>query len=173
VIHVYYGRGKGKTSAAMGAAIRAAGHGHPVLVAQFMKDARDLSGEVITLRSLVPALKVLRADLPYHIARPGPDHLPLLMERTRALLAEAREEVLSGRFRLVVLDELGIAASRGWLPKESLEDLVDRLPRGVELILTGRTMPAWLVQRADYVTRMTAIRHPYDRGVKARKGVEF
>ena len=174
MIHIYHGRGKGKTSAALGAALRAHGQGFPVLVVQFMKDAGEVSGEVEALKSLDPPVRVLRARLPYPIYRPP--HRRALEEMkgsTRDLFDEAASLIRAGDHRMAVLDELGIALSRDWLDPGPVESLLDGLPDDCELIVTGRRVPRWLLERADLVTRMTKVRHPYDRGVKARKGIEY
>ncbi len=173
MIHIYYGRGKGKTSAALGAALRAAGQGWKVLVVQFMKDAGAPSGEVGALARLGPLVTLMRAELPYAIARPGPKALAVLRERTSALFTRAARLVRSGRYRLAVLDELGVALSRRWLGLEAVLSMLDALPPGCEVIVTGRTMPRKILERGALVTRMVKVRHPYDRGLKARRGVEF
>ncbi len=174
MIQIYHGRGKGKTSAAFGAALRAAGQGLPVLVVQLMKDAGAVSGEVESLRRLSPPVEVLRARLPYPIARPpGRAARQVLVDATRELFREASGRITAGAFRLVVLDELGIALTRRWLERRSVEELLDNLPAALELVVTGRRMPRWLLQRGDLVTRMAKVRHPFDRGIPARRGIEF
>jgi cob(I)alamin adenosyltransferase len=174
MIHVYYGRGKGKTSAAFGAALRAAGQDLPVLVVQFMKDEASPSGEVISLARCRPAIEFLSAPLPYSIVKPPNRRaLLLLKENTRKLLEEAGRHLADGTYRLIVLDELGVALSRGWLERAPVEALLDGLRPDREIIVTGRRMPRWLIERGDYVTRMTLVRHPYDRGTPARKGIEY
>ncbi len=174
MIQVYHGPGKGKTSAAVGAAVRAAGRNLTVLFVQFMKDAADPSGEVLALQEFAPRIEVRRAPLPCSIVSP-PDRpsLDAMRRATAGLLDRAIDEAASGRWRMIVMDEAGIALSRGWLARGRFEDLLSALPKGTELIVTGRRMPRWLTDRADLVTRFVSARHPYDRGVAARRGIEF
>ena len=174
MIQIYYGRGKGKTSAAIGAALRAAGQGLPVLVVQFMKDSRDPSGEVKSLGNLKPPVEVMRAELPYSIFRPpGRRALEVMKGSTAELFRKAAGLIREGRYRVVVLDELGAALTLNWLDPDPVRKLLDETGEHCELIITGWRMPRWLLDRGDLVTRMTKIRHPYDAGLKARKGIEY
>lgn len=174
MIYIFYGRGKGKTSAALGAAMRAAGQGWSVLVVQFMKDVHASSGEVNALGKMSPPVEVIRADLPYSIFHPpSRQDLDHLKEKTRELFVEAASRIRKGSYQMVVLDELGVALTLGWIESGPVRSLLENLPAGCELIITGRNVPKWLLDKGDLVTQMRKIRHPFDRGVKAKKGVEF
>ena len=174
MIQIYYGRGKGKTSAAVGAAVRAAGQGLPVLVVQFMKDSGSPSGEVMALQNMKPPVMVMRAELPYPIFRP-PDRraLEVMKHNTAGLFQKAAGMIREGRYRMAVLDELGVALTRNWLDHQPVRNLLDEERERCELIITGWKMPRWLLDRGDLVTRMTKIRHHFDTGHKARRGIEY
>ena len=171
MIHLYCGDGKGKTTCAMGLALRAAGRGWPVAVAQFLKGAD--SGERAALAH-VPGVTLL----------PVPETLPFLFQmtpaqrqaeagRSAALLEEGARLLRTGRCRMLVLDEVCAALTCGLLEERAVLDLLDCRPEGGEVVLTGRDPLPSLRDRADYLTELTAVRHPYDRGFPARSGVEF
>lgn len=167
MLHLYCGNGKGKTTAAMGLALRAAGRGKRVVIAQFLKGAD--SGERFAL-----------AQLPHVTLLPVPDTVKfsfrMTEEERRAearryqnLLAQIRREA-PGCF-LLVLDEACAAVNTGLLPLEDLLACLDSLE--CEVVLTGRDPAPQLVERADYITSMEAVRHPFEQGISARKGIEF
>ena len=169
MIHLYCGDGKGKTTAAMGLALRAAGHGENVVVAQFLKAGQ--SGERAALAAL-PAVELL----------PVPEHMKFTFrmteaertdeaERERALLEEAFRR--ASRSRVLVLDELCAALSTGMVELSRVLELLDSCPPELEVVLTGRDPAPELLERADYITEMVKRRHPFDRGVSARVGVEW
>ena len=159
LIHVYYGDGKGKTTAALGLALRASGAGMRVLIAQLLKD--DRSGELAQLKRL-PGVTVLPAPaaMPFP-AQMGPAELAQTAERHNAMLREALSRCASGACGLLVLDE-------ALLRRAVLEK-----PPALELVVTGHKPVDWVIERADYVTEMVCRRHPYARGVPARRGIEF
>jgi len=169
MIHLYYGEGKGKTTSAMGLALRAAGRGQGVVVAQFLKGAD--SGERRAL-ALLPQVVLLplpdQVKFTFHMS---PEERLAEGARNLALLSQADELARSGLYSLVVLDEVCAALSSGLLPLDPVLTLLDR--PGPELVLTGRDPHPALLLRADYVTCFHKIRHPYDQGVQARPGIEF
>lgn len=169
MIHLYHGDGKGKTTAAMGLALRMAGRGKPVVVAQFLKGAD--SGERLAL-----------AQLPQVTLLPVPERLKFLFAMTEAerqqealrardMLTRTRQAAADPHCGLVVLDEVCDGVNAGLLPLEDLLELLDCAR--AEVVLTGRDPAPELVERADYVTHFQKEKHPYDRGVPARAGVEF
>jgi len=169
LVQIFTGDGKGKTSAAIGAVIRALGHGMKVYIAFFMKGAHP-SGEFHILSQLS---SVTMASFgtggfvdPKNI-KPGEKG-----EAERALAA-VREAMLSGKYNLVVLDEVNVAVAFGLISVDEVLKLIDDKPKNVELILTGRRADSKLVQAADLVTECLNIKHPYDVGVAARGGIEF
>jgi len=169
MIHIYCGEGKGKTTAAMGLALRMAGRGRKVVIAQFLKSAD--TGER-TILSALPQVTVL--DAPERIKfvfAMTPEEREAECAHCRALLSRAAE--LAGRdgCALLVLDEICGAVETGLLDGEEVWQIVRELP--CEVVLTGRyPHPLWL-EGADYITRMERLRHPYDRGIPAREGVEW
>jgi cob(I)alamin adenosyltransferase len=174
-IHVYTGDGKGKTTAALGLALRAAGHRWRTYVGQFMK-GREY-GELEGARMLGvdaagrPWLTIAQFGRPSFVRADAvtPEDVRL----ARQGLASAEEAMCSGAYRLVVLDEINVALHFDLLALDDVLALIERKPGAVELVLTGRRVPDQLLDRADYVTEMREVRHPYRHGVLARKGIEF
>ena len=174
LIHVYTGEGKGKTTAAMGLALRAAGYGWRTYIGQFMK-GQDY-GELHAARLLGtddqdrPLLTIEQYGKPsfIHIDETSEEDIRLAQEG----LARAREAMCSGGYAIVVLDEINVALYFKLLTVQDVLDLIDEKPPEVELVLTGRRVPDEILNRADYVTDMHEVRHPYQRGILARQGIE-
>jgi cob(I)alamin adenosyltransferase len=168
-IQVYTGNGKGKTTAALGLALRAAGSGLKTYIAQFLKGRP--AGEIEAAKKLSPLVRIEQFGREGFITvKDGPDDEDL--SRARAGLEKALEAMLSGDYRIVVLDEVNAAVHFKILPESDVLDFLDKRPAGVEVVLTGRYAPDSFVARADLVTEMTAVKHYYERGVKAREGIE-
>jgi cob(I)alamin adenosyltransferase len=168
-IHVYTGNGKGKTTAALGLALRAAGRGLRTFIVQFLKG--QPTGEIEAVKRLAPLVRIERFGREGFITvKDGPGDEDV--ERARAGLARALEAMLSGEYRIVILDEINTAVHFKILPEKDVLDLIDKRPADVELVLTGRYAPASFIDRADLVTEMKEIKHYLDRGVKAREGIE-
>ncbi len=168
-VQVYTGNGKGKTTAALGLAFRAAGRGLRTYIAQFLKG--QPTGELEAAKKLAPLIRLEQFGREGFITvKEGPDDEDI--SRARAGLARALEAMLSGEYRIVVLDEINTAVHFGLLPEADVLDLIDRRPAAVELVLTGRYAPPSFIDRADLVTEMTEIKHYFDRGVKSREGIE-
>ena len=170
LVHIYCGDGKGKTTAAVGLAVRAAGAGQKVLFTQFFKNGD--SSEIAVLRAL-ENVEVFICETRHGFwakmdenerARSGQDYSALL---DRALGAARRGA------KLLILDEALSASNYGVIEEEKLLDFLRDKPAELEVVLTGRDPSAALLGRADYVTEMKKLRHPYDRGVGARRGIEF
>ena len=191
LIHLYIGDGKGKTTAATGLAARAAGCGRRVVFTQFLKGRR--TGEVSSLEAL--GVMVVRSEIDFGFCweMDGGQRKTCHAEQGR-LLGEARGAVLddTGEIRedifatspgnppgtdktadLLVLDEALDVIATGMLDEEALKGFVMQKPEGLELVLTGRAAPGWLMEKADYITEMKKIKHPYDMGVKAREAIEY
>lgn len=167
MIHLYCGNGKGKTTAAMGLALRAAGRGERVVIAQFLKGAD--SGERYALAQLSQVeLLPLPEQVKFTFQMDEQERLEA-SRRSRALLEVARER--GKDCFLLVLDEACAAVSSGLLPLKELLDCLDSL--SCEIVLTGRDPAPQLLERADYITKMEPLRHPYQRGITARKGIEW
>jgi len=168
-VQVYTGNGKGKTTAAMGLAFRAAGHGFKSYIAQFLK--AQSTGEIEAAKKLAPLIRIEQSGREGFITvKDGPGDEDV--SRAAEGLARAREAMLSGEYRIVVLDEVNTAVHFKILPEADVLALIDRRPAAVELVLTGRYAPASFIDRADLVTEMREIKHYFSRGVKAREGIE-
>jgi cob(I)alamin adenosyltransferase len=171
LIHLYYGYGKGKTTAALGLALRASGCGVKVVLVQFLKDSN--TGELCQL-NLLPNVTVLRGTAAKVFVR---DMTPEQLAETRSIqngnLEKARALVNSGDCGLLILDEALDAWQLGLLDESSFLDLVRHKPEPLELVITGHKPDDRIIAAADYVTEMVKIKHPYDRGVPGRRGVEF
>ena len=166
-VQVYTGDGKGKTTAALGLALRASGHGMRTYIGQFMKGQHY--GELEALRDH-PLITIEQYGDVHCIRREEvtPEHV----SQAHRGLERAREAMLSGQYDLVVLDEVSVAIWFGLLTVEEVLAFLDQRPNHVEVILTGRRAPRELIERADLVTEMRAVKHYYQQGVVARKGIE-
>ncbi len=168
LVMVYTGSGKGKTTAAVGQALRAIGHGYRVYMIHFMK-GRDY-GEFLAASHL-PNLTVVRAGRDVFVNRENPD--PVDLELARDGFERAKKAVCSGEYDLVVLDEINVAVDYGLISEKDLLELLEQKPPQVDLVLTGRGASPELVKRADMVSEILAIKHHYDAGVDGRKGIEY
>jgi len=165
------GDGKGKTTAALGTALRHAGYGRKVLVLQFIKGTWKY-GEMESLK-LIPQITLVRSGMGFY--KILDDKYPEEVHRQAAAegLRLAREAVSSGEYSLVVLDEILYAIGEGLLTVEDVLDLLGRRREDVSVILTGRNAPQALIDVADTVTEMREIKHPFQQGVLALKGIDY
>jgi cob(I)alamin adenosyltransferase len=167
-IHIYTGNGKGKTTAAFGLALRAAGHGKRVFIGQFMKG--QPSGEITALAGN-PLIQVEQFGGPGFVRQSS------ITERqsddAHGGLARASEVLLSGEYDLVVFDEIDVAIAFRLLSEHDCLALIDARPMNVELVLTGRRASPALIERADLVTEMRDVKHYYNQGTLARAGIEY
>lgn len=171
-LHVYTGDGKGKTTAAMGLAVRSLGHGNRVLVGQFIKDG--CSGELTALAMLPGAMVCPSAPVAGFVSRQTPAQRQETAAQQAAYVRTLMERIAQHRPQTVVLDELGVALSLGMVERADAEALLDAALASGETVVTGRMMPEWLLERADYISRIEAQRHPYDtERLAARRGVEW
>ena len=167
-LQIYTGNGKGKTTAAMGLALRAAGAGLQVYIGQFVKDMKY--SEVRLMEQVLPQITIELLGKGCFIDRPpeegdrqaaqeGLDHVARLMK--------------SSQYDVMILDEISIAIVCGLIPEENVLALIERRPQEMELVLTGRYMPSSLMEKADLITEMQEVRHYYtEQGVLARDGIE-
>jgi cob(I)alamin adenosyltransferase len=170
LIHVYTGHGKGKTTAAFGLALRAAGRGMRVAVVQFLK-SQD-TGEVIAART-IDNIDVFRVNTSTKFSwNMTPDEINVMMTETRDGFERVRELALSGRYALLILDEFVHVVNRQYVEKEEVLSLFEIRPPALELVLTGRDAPAWLVDAADVCSDIRCVKHPYQDGTTARLGIE-
>ncbi len=166
LVHVYTGDGKGKTTAALGLAMRAVGQGMKVIFIQFLKGQRG--GEHYFLSQYHPfeIIQISDGDIFKKSKKK-------LSQEAQQTLAYAEQEILSGKYDLVILDEILVAVNQGLMTVKQVLDLLDSKPTGLELVLTGRKAPPEITQRADLITEMLLVKHPFTKGTVARRGIEY
>ena len=169
LIIVYTGNGKGKTTAALGQALRAAGHGMKVCIIQFIKGSWRY-GELDAIKRFDDLIKL-------HVMGRGFTWKSENLEEDKKIAREgwqmAQSAIASGQYRLVILDELTYLAKYNMIPTQEFIDTITDKPESLHVVITGRGAPQELLDIADLVTEMKAIRHPYKAGIKAQKGIEF
>jgi len=167
-VHVYTGQGKGKSTAALGLTLRAAGAGLRVFLAQFLKcgqfseiKALKRFDDLVTVRQYGSGgfIKDQPEEKDFALARQG--------------LEETRQALLSGEYDMVIMDEANVAVHHGLFGPKALVDMIDQKPKHVELIITGRHADKRVIEKADLVTELLEVKHYYSEGTSARKGVEF
>ncbi len=168
-VQIYTGNGKGKTTAAFGLALRAAGAGMKTLIVQLMKDYPY--SELESLRRLQPLIELERFGNDGFVLRKHPPRKEDL-DAARQALARGRQAMLSRRYALVIFDEICVAIYFGLLSVQDVLTLIDEKPAPVELVLTGRYCPEEVIAGADLVTEMREVKHYYQQGVLARKGFD-
>jgi cob(I)alamin adenosyltransferase len=169
LIEVFTGNGRGKTSAAMGIVLRALGHDLRVFIVFFMKGKFPYGEQKVLARFPNVTFSVFGSlDFvdPRNVREKD-------REEARKALQAARDAMLSGKYDLIILDEVNVAAAWGLIGVEEVLNLMKDKPDTVELILTGRYADPRVVKQADLVTEMVAIKHPFDDGVKARAGLDY
>ncbi len=166
LIQVYTGDGKGKTTAALGLAIRAAGHGMKVGFIQFIKS--EPCGEHLFMSRYHP-FEIVQMSIGDSFTKPQEK----LSEEAKRTLAYAEEQMLNGGYDLLILDEILVAIHKGLITSQQLLDLLEKKPSYVELVLTGRDAPPEVIERADLVSEMHMIKHPFNQGIAARCGIEY
>ncbi len=172
LVMVYTGDGKGKTTAALGMAVRAVGRGLRVLMIQFIKGSWHY-GELDGAKRLAPEFEIASGGKGF--VGIIDDKLPFEehQKAAAATLAFAREQVTSGRYDLIILDEVNNAVVGNLIPLEELLELLDARPPELHLLLTGRGAAPEVIERADLVTEMREIKHPYQKGILAQVGVDY
>jgi cob(I)alamin adenosyltransferase len=169
IVQVYTGPGKGKTTAATGLIVRALGQGFKVLLVRFLKASSDRSGELIFLQD-AKNLEIISSEIGILNGKAEEEAIRKSVEETFSL---ARKKILQNIPDLVVLDEVNNVLAKDYLPLQDVLDLIDTKPEGVELVLTGRNAPDEIIEKADLVTRMEKVKHVFDRGISARRGIEY
>ena len=167
-IQVYTGSGKGKTTASLGLGLRAHGNGMKVYMIQFMKGRRYSEMDSI---DLLPNFTIVQHGRDEFVSKESPERIDI--DLARAGFEHAKEIVARGEHGLVILDEINVAVDFGLIPLGEVLDLIGARPDHMELVLTGRSAHPEIVKAADLVTEMLEIKHPYQVGVQARKGIEF
>lgn len=195
LIHVYTGTGKGKTTASLGLALRAVGHNMSVYMIQFMKSGD--TGELFAVERYVPNIKIIQfgkdaltekqmkifgyqhqeehrtknelGNEEIYIFLPDDDE----KEPSRRAFEYGQKIIMSGEVDVVILDEINCALDKKLIPVEEVVSLLQNKPEHTEVILTGRGAPKEIIDAADYVSEIRRIKHPYDKGILARKGIEY
>jgi cob(I)alamin adenosyltransferase len=168
-VQIYTGNGKGKSTAAIGQAIRAAGFGLKTYIAQFMKEYPY--NELVSLKLLSEWITIEQFggdEFVYKKELPNEEQL----DKARSGLQTAKEKMLSGNYDLIILDEAIVAIYFKLIKTEELTELIKQKPKNVELILTGRYCPEELIELADLVTEMKEVKHYYQKGITSRRGIE-
>lgn len=169
LIHIYYGDGKGKTTAAVGQAVRSAGYGYKVLFYQFLKDNTSSERKSLAQLENITCMK-------------GREEVKFSFQMSEEEKKEVRQyykeqlqmlEIEAKNYDVFVLDEAVCAVGIGLLEENELIRFLENKPKKLEVILTGHTISDRLLQTADYVTEMKKIKHPFDRGISARQGIEM
>ncbi|MGQ9780108.1 MAG: cob(I)yrinic acid a,c-diamide adenosyltransferase [Bacillota bacterium] len=170
MVQVYTGDGKGKTTAALGLALRAVGHGWRVVFFQFLKGQRA-DGELAAARRLAPELVIIPCGTGEFIIGRPPTAEEVALAREG--LARARRVLAAGEAEMVVLDEVAAAIGLGLLEETAVLEAIRSRAPGVEVVLTGRAMPAGLLAAADLISEVKCLRHPFQRGFAGREGIDY
>jgi len=172
LVHIYTGDGKGKSTAALGQVLRSLGYGLRAYIVQFLKSSELFSGEIKSLSRFDDNVKLVRYHQVHPIFDPDVDENQLRASVSEAL-DEAEKAMLSGDYDIIVLDEINNAVAEGFAEVNAIAEFISSKPEKVELILTGRGAAQEIIEMADYVTEMRCIKHPFQRRVPARSGIEF
>lgn len=170
LVIVHTGNGKGKTTAAFGLALRAWGEKLKILILQFIKGGW-VYGELNALAKFAPDITVRQCGEGF--TRRGSTDMEKHIQAAQKALDEAETEMLSGKWDMIILDEINYAVDFNLIPLEKVLKLIDKKPKNLHLVLTGRNAKAQLIDKADLVTEMMEIKHPFKQGIKAQKGIEF
>lgn len=175
LVQLYTGDGKGKTTAAFGLALRAAGQGNKVLIYQFLKPASLDTGERFALKRSRLGIRVEALDVPWDMKKSPGDEKAVADVRAaiKDALARLCETAEKRFYDVIILDEIVYCFSQGLAKLDDIRNLIEKRDNHVEIILTGRGATPELVALADLVTEMKNIKHPFDKGISARRGIEF
>ena len=173
MLFVFTGNGKGKTTSALGQALRVVGQGGKVIIFQFIKSKKWPTGEEKALKVFGRKLRLVKGGKGF-VGIMG-DKLPFFIHKKAAkqTLKRAEKEILSKKYNLVVLDEINVALSLKLVSLNEVLKIVKASPKGVDLILTGRGAPKRLIKTADLATNFQEIKHPFQKGVWGKRGVEY
>jgi cob(I)alamin adenosyltransferase len=182
LVQVYTGDGKGKSTAAFGLALRAAGQGNKVLIYQFLKPPDLDTGERFALKLGAVRIRVEALDLPWDLpdrqagmakSFDDPEAVAEMRAAIKQVLGQLAETAEKNFYDVLILDEIVFCLSKGLAEMKDIESLIDRKAPGVEIVLTGRGATEELIALADLVTEMKNVKHPFDKGMPARRGIEF
>ena len=170
LVLVFTGNGKGKTTAALGMALRAWGHGMKVLVLQFIKSQQ--CGEHLAAEKMQPGLEIRPLGLGF-INFNDPADVARQKKAAQEVLKQVTAAMTSGDYHLLILDEILYAINYGLIELSAVLSLLVQKPESLHLVLTGRDVPPEIIEQADLVTEMREVKHPYQQGIAAQKGIEF
>lgn len=175
MVQIYTGDGKGKTTAALGLALRAAGQGNKVLIYQFLKPARRKTGERTALQAQSPEIRIEAIDADWDMSESWDDEKAVARMRSAIgdVLARITEMAQNRIYDVLILDEIVFCLSKGLARLEDLKNLVAQRYPTVEIVLTGRGATTELMEVADLVTEMKNVKHPFEAGQPARRGIEY
>lgn len=173
LVHLYTGNGKGKTTAALGLALRALGRDRKVAVIQFLKRTRNRTGEMVFAEKTQAPLTISQFGASRFATREEKQDVVDSGQTVERGWENARELVAAGGHDLVILDEVTHVVKQGMVPLAQLIEMIKGKPPQLELVLTGRYSPPELLAVCDYVTEMKEIKHPFHNGIRARKGTEY
>ena len=172
LVIVYTGGGKGKTTAALGMALRAVGYGHKVCMIQFIKGSWHY-GEMDSSKKLAPEFELVAIGKGFvgilDDTSPKEDHEKYAEEAIKI----CKDKILSDKYDLIILDEINYAVNLGLINIKSVMDLIKLKPKKLDLVLTGNHAKEEVLKLADLVTEMKEIKHPFQSGIKAKKGIDF
>jgi len=168
LIQVYFGNGKGKTTAALGLALRAAGRGKEVLIVQFMK--KWDYGELHSIQ-LIPQITIKTFGTKDFVHKGKAKEIDY--QEAKKAFSEGVQAAKSGQYDMIIFDELNVAIYFELLELQQVLDFLEEKPEEVEIIITGRNAPKEIIDKADLVTEMCEIKHPYQKGIQARIGIEY
>lgn len=175
IVQVYTGDGKGKTTAAFGLALRAAGQGNKVLIYQFLKPPSLDIGERFALQLGAVRIRVEALDVPWDMSKSLEDKQTVAT--VQAEISEALKRIAQTAekrfYDVLILDEIIYCLSKNLAKFEDIKRIIDKRANGVEIVLTGRNASKELIETADLVTEFKNIKHPFDKGIPARRGIEF
>jgi cob(I)alamin adenosyltransferase len=172
LIIIYYGNGKGKTTASLGVALRAIGYNHNVCMIQFIKGEWDY-GELYSSNKLKPNFELIVTGKGF-IGIIDDDHLiEEHVQSSKNALKIAREKISSNKYNTIILDEINYALKLNLITENEVIDLLDSKPAELNIIMTGNYLSDKILEIADLVTEMKEVKHPYKKGIKAKKGIDF
>ena len=169
---VYTGKGKGKTTAALGIVLRAVGYGKKICMIQFIKGSWHY-GEMHSSKRLEPEFEMVAVGKGFvgiiDDQSPKEDHEKIAKEAIKI----SREKIQSGKYDIIILDEINYAVNLGLIKIEDVIDCIKSKPSNLDLVLTGNYAKKEIIELADLVTEMTEVKHPFQKGIKAKKGIDF
>lgn len=175
LVQIYTGDGKGKTTAAFGLALRAAGQGNKVLIYQFLKPDSLEIGERFAIQLGAVRIRVESLDVPWDMSSSFEDKKQL--DKMQAAIADVLKKIAETAekrfYDCIILDEIVFCLSKGLAKLEDIREIIEKRDDRVEIVLTGRGATEKLIELADLVTEMKNLKHPFDNGIKARRGIEY